>query len=89
MKVDRNQDVRPMLVALSATTRNGEVRETYTNEGGIPLRLHIASLSMASEISRTDGSVSNMNTFSEWHLKLADALIAAHNETCEVDRTTT
>lgn len=84
MKVDPNQDVRPMLVALTATTQNGAVRETYTHEGGIPLRLHIAAQFTASQCANPNVMENDWDVVSRQSLAFADALIDAHNQTCEV-----
>lgn len=66
-KVDRNQSTIPVV-----TQRHPK--------GGIPLRLEIASMLLAGAISRPNFQINN-NRCIELFL-IADALIAAHNETC-------
>lgn len=82
-----------MLVALTATTKDGAVRETYTHEGGIPLRLHIAAQSFpmrwSTEAIQTLANCAGctipeaVRKAVDCELHIADLLIAAHNETCD------
>lgn len=85
MKVDPNQNYQSHQVrCIDHSDENGSAVERVDTVGGIPLRLELAARFMAAVIA-------NPKSENFWNddealiaLDAADALIAAHNATCEV-----
>lgn len=83
MNVDRNQNYQSHQVRhIDHSDENGFAVERVDTVGGIPLRLELAARFMAGDLAAPDCSFKNVVKFCEWHLDLADNLIAAHNATC-------
>jgi len=85
MKVDRNQNCQSHQVrCIDHSDENGFAVERVDTVGGIPLRLELAARFMAARIARGYLPDSVEKSAPTDALKRADALIEAHNATCEV-----
>jgi len=93
MKVDRNQNCVPSLEMVHNHPADGRLTHVIPEYGGIPLRLHIAAQSFPMRWStEAIQALANgagctipeaVRKAADCELNIADALIAAHNETCD------